>query len=249
VCDTWPMVTTSVLNRLIRPPRTAWRLGRHRFRRALGLDPSHKVDLVCPTLYLGSDYGGWTIQPELLAATSVVYSLGVGRDVSFDLALVNRFGLTVHAFDPTPRSSAWVRSQQLPSAFICHEFGVAEFDGRATFYPPEREDHVSYSVVDGAVKNTAPVFGQVQRLDTTMRTLGHERIDLLKMDIEGSEYAVIDALVTTPVLVRQCLVEFHHRLPGIGAQRTHHAVQQLRQCGFKLPVSAWSGEEYSFLRD
>lgn len=215
----------------------------------MGLDPVHRVELVCPRLHLGSDYGGWTIQPDLLDSTSIVYSFGVGQDVSFDLALIERFGLTVHAFDPTPRSSAWVRAQQLPKAFVFQESGLADFDGFATFHPPQRENHVSYSTVSRVARGVLPIQREVFRLETIMRALGHERIDLLKMDIEGSEYGVIDALVESQIQVRQLLVEFHHRLPGVGATKTDDAVRQLRQRGFKLFSLSPSGEEYSFVSD
>jgi len=40
------------------------------------------------------------------AATAVVYSLGIGEDISFDLALIEKYGARVHAFDPTPKVNA-----------------------------------------------------------------------------------------------------------------------------------------------
>jgi FkbM family methyltransferase len=249
VCNTWSTVTDSFFARLTAPPKVALRLGRRRLRQALGLDPVHRVDIVCPTVHLGSDYGGWTILPDLLDSRSVAYSFGVGQDVSFDLALIDRFGLTVHGFDPTPRSRAWVLAHSLPAAFVFHDYGIADFDGAMTFYPPKREDHVSYSAVPRATRSAASIQGQVLCLATIMRTLGHDHVDLLKMDVEGFEYDVIDALVENRIPVHQLLVEFHHRLPGIGAHKTDHAVRGLRQLGFKLFSLSPSGEEYSFVRE
>jgi Methyltransferase FkbM domain len=81
-----------------------------------------------------------------------------------------------------------------------------------------------------------------------MAELGHAHIDLLKMDIEGAEYAVIDDLVDSNIRPAQILVEFHHRMPGIGPERTRHAVLQLRRAGFGLFAVSPSGEEYSFIR-
>src|SRR5438309_1074360 len=128
------MVMRLLLSKMSVRPRAVFRLGRRRLRQVLGIDPVHHVELVCPTVRLGSEYGGWTIRPDRLESSSIVYSFGVGEDVSFDLALIARFGATIHAFDPTPRSSAWVMAQRLPSAFVFHEWGIANFDGLTTFY-------------------------------------------------------------------------------------------------------------------
>jgi hypothetical protein len=100
--------------------------------------------------YHGTDYGGWVIVPEALSSAAVMYSAGVGDDVAFDLSLIQRYGLTVHAFDPTPRSIAWVRTQALPAQFVFHEIGLGDHDGELTLFPPAEASHVSYSVVSRA---------------------------------------------------------------------------------------------------
>lgn len=53
---------------------------------------------------LGTKYGGWIIPVSLINKDSVCYLAGAGEDISFDLALANRFQCTIHIFDPTPRS-------------------------------------------------------------------------------------------------------------------------------------------------
>ena len=53
---------------------------------------------------LGTEYGGWTIAPERIAEDSVIYSFGIGLDISFDLKLIEQYGAVVHGFDPTPKS-------------------------------------------------------------------------------------------------------------------------------------------------
>jgi hypothetical protein len=88
-------------------------------------------------MHLGTEYGGWTFNPELLGPDSVVYCAGIGEDISFDLGLIARFGVTVHAFDPTPKSIEWLRSQALPAKLVVHDYGIAPRDGRLTFYTHE----------------------------------------------------------------------------------------------------------------
>jgi FkbM family methyltransferase len=221
-----------------------------RLRRAvksvLGREVYAPVQVRVPAERLGSDYGGWTVCPAGLPAASVVYCAGVGEDASFDLGLIRRFGVRVHAFDPSPRSIAWVRGQTgLPDAFEFHDYGIAGEDGTIPFYPPADPSHVSYSVL--GVSNGEPVLGTVRRLPSIMRELGHERIDLLKMDIEGAEYGVIRDLAESRIPIAQLLVEFHTRFPGVGARATREAIRTLNGAGWRIFAVSPSGQEYSFI--
>jgi len=196
---------------------------------------------------IGTEYGGWTFNPTTIGANSIVYSAGIGEDISFDLGLIDRFGVTVHAFDPTPKSIEWLRTQSLPKGFIVHDYGVAAQDGHLTFYRPENPAHVSLSVVERA-SPTAALSLPVRELDGIIRELGHSSIDLLKMDIEGSEYAVLADLVARAIPVKQLLVEFHHRFPGVGDDRSQASIDLLERHGYKLFAISPSAEEYSFLK-
>ncbi len=48
-------------------------------------------------------YGEWTICPELLEQRVIVYSMGIGDNIDFELAVMDEWGAEVHAFDPTPQ--------------------------------------------------------------------------------------------------------------------------------------------------
>jgi FkbM family methyltransferase len=197
-------------------------------------------------LRLGNEGACWCVCPLGLSTTSVVYSFGVGEDISFDLALLHRFGLQVHAFDPTPRSIQWLQSQTMPQEFVFHPYGVAGFDGTCVFLPPENSAHVSHTIVPR--KSPRPAIEvPMHRLGTIMNLLGHEQIDLLKMDIEGAEYGVIADLLACHIPVKQLLVEFHHRWPEVGIEKTRQAIRSLNQAGFRIFYVSPSGEEYSFL--
>lgn len=196
-------------------------------------------------MYLGSEYGGWTVQPELLSRASIVYSIGVGEDVSFDLALIQRFACEVHAYDPTPKSIEWVRAQSLPPQFKFKSIGLADYDGVARFVLP-RPDYVSFHIGDD--QQGQHVECPVQRLTTMMRAGGHDRIDVLKMDIEGAEYPVIDDLLKSPVRPTQLLIEFHHTLgdpPSLA--KTRRAVDSLNADGYRIFDISPTGFEYSFV--
>jgi hypothetical protein len=83
------------------------------------------------------------------------------------------------------------------------------------------------------------------------RRIGSAHIDLLKMDIEGSEYDVIEssAFAAAAPSITQLCVEFHHRWQSRGKRSTEHCVDALRQLGFDC---AWraptTNEEFLFVQ-
>jgi FkbM family methyltransferase len=218
-------------------------------RRRLHLDDWRCVQVSLPHVHLGTEYGGYALVPDRLGPTSVVYSFGIGEDVSFDLAVIERFGCKVHAFDPTPRSLAWVDAQDLPPGFTMRPVGLADYDGVASFAPPANSAHVSHRIVDGAGASTPGDVVQfpVKRLDTLMRELGHGHIDVLKMDIESSEYAVIDMLERSTLRPTQLLVEFHHQMKSVPLSHTKRAISQLNAMGYRCFDVQPTGREFSFI--
>jgi FkbM family methyltransferase len=194
-------------------------------------------------------YGGWMVQRGTLTADSIVYSFGVGQDVSFDLSLIARYGLQVFAFDPTPRSVAWVQTQKLPERFHFFSHGIAAEDGTARFYPPDKSTHVSYSMVQKGPPAGEVVEAPVFRLETITRTLGHKRLDLVKLDVEGTEYAVIDDLLHTPgIEIGQLLIEFHHRFKHLNVAATDAAITKLSARGYALFYMSDSEMDCCFIR-
>jgi FkbM family methyltransferase len=213
----------------------------------LGKDFFPRIDGNTTYERLGSIYGGWNVALEGLDGSSIVYSFGIGEDASFDLELIGKLGVTVHAFDPTPKSVEWVRKQDFPPQFVLHEYGLADFDGTAQFFIPKNPNHVSHTLVKASNHSGEAITLPVKRLETIMNELDHDGLDLIKLDIEGAEYGFIEDLVAGTVRPRQLLVEFHHRFPTIGLGKTKEAVGQLRKMGYRLFSVSDSGEEYGFV--
>ena len=87
----------------------------------------------------------------------------------------------------------------------------------------------------------------MKRLTTVMKELGHERIDLLKLDIEGAEYGVIEDMQSSGILPKQLLVEFHHRFEEVGTKKTEEALARLKSMGYSLVHVTDTGEEYTLV--
>jgi len=214
---------------------------------ATGAEPLIRPDIRIKKKRFGSTYGGWEILTESVNKKSVIYSIGVGQDVSFDLALIERFGLPVFAFDPTPKSLAWLEQQNLPKEFKIHPYGIADFDGSVSFNPPENPEHVSHTLLDRPATSAEAISVPVKKLATIMQELGHSHVDILIMDIEGAEYAVIQDICASEIRPTQILVEFHHRFDEVSTNETLGAIATLRESGYQLFSVSPTNEEFSFI--
>jgi len=196
---------------------------------------------------------GWKYIPELLRADSVVYSLGVGDSIDLDIDLIHRYSVEVHAFDPTPYSEEWIATVELPATFVFHPWAAAGEDGSLRLYRRVNKRGKKSAVMwtaegvagDGADYIDAPAY----TICTMMQKLGHEHVDLLKIDVEGAEYAILDSLGDVAKRPTQLLVEFHHRFPGIGKQRTADCIDNLRKLGYRIFSISETGREIGFVLD
>jgi FkbM family methyltransferase len=196
----------------------------------------------------GTEYGGYYVAPSMMKSDAVVYSVGIGEDISFDRSLIEHFGAEIEAFDPTPKVKEWLATQALPEQFHFHAVGIADSDGEAVFHLPPRNDWVSHSMISARQYSRETARFPVMRLGTAMERLGHSHIDVLKMDIEGAEYGVIEDLARTQIPVGQLLVEFHHRLSAFGTGDTRRAISLLESCGMKIGHVCPRMEVFTFIQ-
>jgi len=214
----------------------------------LGKDVKYRLQVQYPSTFIGSEYGGWTICPTSIDKNSIIYSFGVGEDISFDLGLIEKYGVQVFAFDPTPKSINWVKTQNTPKEFQLYQYGIADYDGETKFFPPDNPNHVSYTMLQKDNKTMEAIEVKVLKLKTIMQQLQHTTIDILKMDIEGAEYAVIEDVLNSNIQISQILIEFHHRFKNIGISKTKTAMEILNKHGYKIFSISSSGEEYSLIK-
>lgn len=208
----------------------------------------HRAEIQEHYEVLGTVYGAWPLITRDLNSETVIYSFGVGEDISFDQAALSLLGCKVEAFDPTPRSRAWVERQSLPENFRFHPVGIAAEDGQVLFFEPARDDYVSFSDSPSPNASGNVVRAPVKRLQTIVDDLGGGPPDILKMDIEGFEYGVIkDILGFTSIRPRQWLIEFHHGMYSKSRDDTRRAVNMLKESGYDIFYVSETGREYGFV--
>ena len=219
-----------------------------KLKRLIGKELTIHTDIELDTVVDGD----WHYAAGQLDEFGIVYSLGVGDTIDFDLALIERSGAMVHAFDPTPSSFDTLESSDLPREFRFHPWAVAGEDGELKLYPRQKasggKSETMYTLVAEDGVTDEPIVAPAYTLASIVDKLGHARIDLLKMDIEGAEYEVLDGLLESPVLPTQLLVEFHHRFVENGLDRTYDIIARLREAGYRIFAISEIGREVSFLR-
>jgi FkbM family methyltransferase len=217
-----------------------------RWQRLTGQQPVVQVAREHATL--GSAYGAHHVCLDGLGSSSIVYSVGVGEDASFDVALIERFGMDVHAFDPTEQSLRWVKAQRLPPQFRMNAIALGTHDGVTKFYEPANPAFISHSTLvhDGVSAKAVEV--DVRCLRTLMQERGHARLDVLKLDIEGGEYDVLHQLCEQRIECAQILVEFHHHLRQFPYARTKATIERLNAQGYDVFYVSPNGYEVSLIR-
>lgn len=209
---------------------------------------------------IGTKNGGWAIPEDFLNNDSIVYMVGAGEDISFDIGIAQKYKCKVHIFDPTPRAKAHFdevingikKNIKTPingsltdfyplngvniENLEFFELGLWNKEEELKFYVPKNPEHVSHSLVN--LQKTKDYFiAKVDRLSNIMLRLNHEYIDLLKIDIEGAEYNVIESILEDQVKIKVLCVEFDeafHSLDNNYMVRIKDSIAKLTEHGYKV---------------
>ncbi len=220
---------------------------------------SFQLDTHTPLQRHGSEYGGWFFPKGLINSDSICYFAGAGTDVSFDLEMAKNYHPNIFIFDPTPGAIAHFEETKrgilaekemytqgkkykyptnVPFEKIQFlDYGVWNKEETLRFYVPSNKEFISHSVKN-LNKTTEYFDAKVKSLSTIMKELGHDHIDLLKIDIEGAEYEVLEDIVAKQIPVKAICVEFDENfIKNIDSGylgRIKNAVENLRSVGYKL---------------
>lgn len=198
--------------------------------------------------WMGNLYGGFYAATQYVNKDSVVFSFGIGEDISFDTEISNLTKCTIHGFDPTPKSINWIKNnKELPEGFHFHEYGIDVHDGFVTFFLPENKNYVSGSIVTNEKLKSDGIKVPMKSFKTICEELGYTCIDVIKMDIEGAEYSVIPDILSSGIKIKQILIEFHHRFYKDGFKRNEEMITLMNKHGYKIFAVSDSLEEVSFI--
>lgn len=203
----------------------------------------------CQSTWYGSSYGGFYVNTDLLNQDSIVYSFGIGKDISFDLSCIKKHGCKIFAFDPTPKSIQFIEVEQPPKVFQFFDYGIcASQSGEKTFFLPENPKATSGSLETIEQVNCQNAIKvQMKQFNDIVKELNHEHIDVLKMDIEGSEYEVLEQIMDSQISIDQILVEFHDRMFDDEHSKSIEIVKKMKTKGYVIFAHSNTYEEVSFI--
>lgn len=189
----------------------------------------------------------WNIFVEQWGApdTLVIYSGGVGKDISTEVELCSNFDCIIYLYDPSPTGIETMHGIDFDKRRIAFSpLGLAGSEGPLAFASPDIPLEGSFRSA-GETSNDTMVFPCV-RLSNEIKRNGHALVHLLKLDVEGFEYEILDDVLGAGVTVDQICIEFHHFLSGRHPNETKRALRQLREHGYVLIHK--SRYDYTFVR-
>ena len=160
-------------------------------------------------------YSNYSLHPSIrLNEKSLVYSLGIFRDVSFDLAIANQTGCQVHLFDPTPVTKEFMVQYANHALLHYHPIGIWTENTQLTFYQG-KEDTSSTVFNEDGVKKSVHFVADCKTIPTVMKENAHTAIDVLKMDIEGAALPVCKHIFEHGIFPKQIVGEFERPLKSM----------------------------------
>ncbi len=156
------------------------------------------------------EYGGWILPGGMIERGWVCYSVGAGGETSFDMELIERYGLTVRSIDPVAEYvQRAIEHAEGEERLTAHQVAIATSDGPLRMQLTHDPNSQSVSAA-GLYDTHSYVELPGRTLPSLMAELGDERIDLLKLDIEGGEYEVIPTLDLAALGVKLFATQLHH---------------------------------------
>lgn len=206
---------------------------------------------------------------------SIIYCIGAGEDISHDVILSYKTKSSVYIFDPTPRAIEHVKyvkdvldgkKQAINNIqfgggdknywniilshkvkgdnLILYEYGLSIKDGIVPFYLPLNNNFVSCSLVPlGRSHKTINVI--CKTLNSIMKELNHEHIDLLKIDVENIECDVLEKMLNDQIYPTYLSVDFD--LWNYNKGRCIEIIKKLIKNGYKIIKQ--EGQDFSFFRN
>jgi FkbM family methyltransferase len=240
--DSLSQTTMIAAFRKLRPAKVRTALRRRWFEQRMSRLPLAPVDGL---VRLGSDYGGWVVPESWVDADWTCYCIGAGGDITFDLALARDRRALVRCFDP---DEDYIRRAQADAAaearFTTHQLAIASADGPIRMQRTHIAGSRSLSPADlYDTRDYVEVPGRTVR--SLMDELGDSTVELLKLDIEGGEYDLLDDLRLAELGVRVFCTQLHHTA---SVRRARSLIAGIRAQGYRL-VASVPAVKLTFVRE
>ena len=143
--------------------------------------------------------GNYKIFSKNISENSIIYSCGIAEEISFDETLSKKFGCNIFMFDPTKQSLKFMNSIN-NSKLKYFNIGIWKFDGNVKFYQHNQNINLSATNLFHSNKYFSLPCRSIESL---MKEFNQTSIDILKMDIEGASFEILNDLLDKKIYPNQ----------------------------------------------
>lgn len=154
-------------------------------------------------------YFNYYLDSSLIEKNSIIYSFGLATNIKFEEKLASDFDVNVYCFDPTPVAVNYMKNVK-NLKLIYQPYGIWVEDKKVKFYYLDSEHPESFngSITNYSGNANNSVNLQCYKLKSLMSMNNHNKIDVLKMDIEGAAIEVMNNILDDNIFPKQIAVEF-----------------------------------------
>ncbi len=154
--------------------------------------------------------------------------------------IMDRYNPTIHAFEPDPRNYKQLARRAADNdRLIAYKFGLGDRNETAKM----ALEHLGSSIFSDTSGKTGVPFADVEIRDIadTWRSLALGQVDLMKINIEGGEFPLLERMIDTGLLknVNCFMIQFHEWHPG-----AYHRRRKIRKALRKFHTLDW---DYHFV--
>lgn len=206
----------------------------------------------------------WLLERLSQFAPQIIFDVGANIGEWSEGAAKTNPQATIHAFEIMDLTAKKLvrRVGQFGSRIVANQFGLSGRDGEITvFYRAESDVHTSTFKEAHSVAAVVETMMPVRSGDGYLLSVGIERIDLLKIDVEGHEWEVLDGFSDTirrgaidviqfeynkshAILARRYLRDFYVRLDAAGYVIGKLYPNEVRFKAYELGDEDFAGPNY-----
>ncbi|MFT0174628.1 FkbM family methyltransferase [Paraburkholderia mimosarum] len=169
---------------------------------------------------------GHTFFGRFLRENSVVVDLGANMG-AFSSQMARKFGCLCFAIEPNPECFAGLKNYE---GVVPINLAIADREGEMRFYVANNSEASSFVRTS---QSDREIVVRTMRLDALAQRHGIGHIDLLKIDIEGAEIALLDSLPDVFFRrVGQIAIEFHDFCGLISREDVARVERRFESLGF-----------------
>jgi FkbM family methyltransferase len=170
-----------------------------------------------------------------------IHNLGVVFDVGASVGLWSQFILSrgakkVYSFEPNKRAQEHLyKNLSGNDRVTIIPYGLYNEKTKIPFYVDENNSLISSTMTENVTSPTPTYYIETVTLDEIISKYNIEKIDLLKMDIEGAEFPIFENISNeTLSKIDSVLIEYHGFYFEDGDKKIDDLVNKLKSSGFHI---------------